>query len=242
MIRGGVALAAAAVAIALTGCETTEQESAQIAKRLGHQTAYAKVTQISGSDHGVRLDEAQIVHSSAGTAAALELTNTTATAQADVPILITVKDAAGASVYSNNTVGEDDPSGEIALLPAHATVWWVDGTVLASGGTPASVSAQIGKPTAAAPAGATALSVSKLGSGSNFVGPYIQGTALNAAGSAQSNVTVYAVAVSGGHVVAAGQSLIPSLPAHGSASFQVNVVGSAKGATPAVTVAPAHLG
>jgi hypothetical protein len=42
--------------------------------------------------------------------------------------------------------------------------------------------------------------------------------------------------------VAAGQSLIPSLGAHGSAAFQVNVVGSTKGATPAATVAPAHIG
>lgn len=242
MIRGGVALAAAAVAIALAGCESTEQESAQIAKRLGHQTADATVTQISGANTAIRVDQAQIVHSSSGTAAALELTNTSATAQADVPIVITVKDAAGATVYSNDTVGVDSPSGELALLAAHATVWWVDSSVLATAGTPASVTAQIGKPTAAAPAQPSGLSASKLSSGSNFVGPYIQGTALNASSTAQSDVTLYAVALAGGHVVAAGQSLVPSLAAHGSGAFQVNVLGSPKGASLAVTTAPAHLG
>jgi hypothetical protein len=242
MTKGGVALAAAAVAIALAGCESTEQESAKIAKRLGHETADATVTQIGGANAAVRVDEAQVVHSSSGTAAALELTNTSAAAQADVPIVITVKDASGATVYSNDTVGDSSPSGELALLPAHATVWWVDGSVLASGGTAASVTAQIGKPAVPTPAQSPLLSAGKLSSGSNFVGPFIQGTALNASSSAQSNVTVYVVAVAGGRVVAAGQGLVPSLAAHGSAAFQVNVTGSAKGATPQATVAPAHLG
>jgi hypothetical protein len=241
MKRRGAALAAAVAAIALSGCESTEQESAKIAKRLGHQKADAQVTQLSGANADVRVDKAQIVRSSSGTAAALELTNTAPAAQADVPILITVKDAAGAAVYSNNTAGDSSPSGELSLLPAHATVWWVDSSVLASGGSPVSVTAEIGKPEVAAPAEAAALSASKLGSGSNFVGPYIQGTALNASATAQSDVTVYVVAVAGGRVVAAGQSLLPTLAAHGSGAFQVNVIGALKGATPAATIAPAHL-
>jgi len=244
MTRGGVALVAAAVAIALAGCESTEQESAKIAKRLGHQSADAQVTQIRGDNPAVRVVEAQIVHTASGTAAALELTNTSAAAQADVPVLITVKDAGGATVYSNDTVGDSSPSGELALLPAHATVWWVDASVLASSGTPASVTAQIGKPTgtAADAASAAAISTSKLSSGSNFVGPYVQGTAVNGSAAALTDVTLYAVALDGGRVVAAGQSLLPTLAAHGSVSFQVNVTGSPKGATPAVSAVPAHLG
>jgi hypothetical protein len=242
MSRGGAALAAAAIAIALAGCESTEQQSAEIAKRLGHQTANATVTQIKGADADVRVDEAQLVHGSGATAAALELTNTSGRAQADIPILITVKDAAGATVYSNNTVGESSPSGELALLPAHATVWWVDGSVIASGGTPASVTAQIGKPTAPGPAQPSLLSVSKLSSGSNFVGPYIGGSATNGSATTLTDVTVYAVALSGDKVVAAGQSLLPTLAAHASSAFQVTVVGTTKGASPAATVTPGHLG
>jgi hypothetical protein len=240
MTRGGVALAAAAAVIALTGCESTEQESAQIAKRLGHQSADAQITQINGANAYVRVESAQIVSSSGANAVALELTNTSAKAQADIPILITVYDAAGKAVYSNDTVGSSSPSGELSLLPAHATAWWVDGNVLASGATPTRVVARIGAATATAPS--QSLSGGALAAGSNFVGPLISGKAINGSASPASDVTIYVVALTGERVVAAGQSLVPTLAAHGSASFQVNVVGNAKGGTPAVTVAPAHIG
>jgi hypothetical protein len=226
-------------AIALAGCESTEQESAKIAKQLGHQRASAAITQIKGANSSVRVVSAQIVSSAGSAAAVLELRNNSSHAQADVPILITVFDAAGKAVYSNSTVGESSPSGELSLLEAHATVWWVDPSVLASGGTPVRVVARIGAPTASAPQ--LSLSAGKLASGSNFAGPFISGSASNSSGAAAADVTVYAVALAGSRVLAAGQSLIPSLPAHGSASFQVNVVGKTKGATPAATLAPAHL-
>jgi hypothetical protein len=183
---------------------------------------------------------AQIVSSASGDAAVLELRNNSSHAQADIPILITVLDAAGKAVYSNSTVGESSPSGELSLLEAHATVWWVDPSVLASGGTPVRVVAKIGAPTASAPP--LSLAASKLASGSNFVGPYIGGTATNSSSTAATDATVYAVALAGSRVVAAGQSLIPTLAAHGSASFQVNVVGTTKGAKPVATLAPAHIG
>ena len=240
MSRRSAALLTLLAAIALAGCESTEQESAKIAKRLGHQRASAAVTKIKGANSSVRIVSAQIVSSAGGTAAVLELSNSSSHAQADIPILITVYDAAGKAVYSNSTVGESSPSGELSLLGAHATVWWVDSNVLASGGTPVRVVVKIGAPTASPPA--QSLSASRLASGSNFVGPFISGSASNSSAAAETDVTVYAVALAGARVVAAGQSLIPSLPAHGSASFQVNVDGKAKGATPAATIAPAHLG
>jgi hypothetical protein len=240
MKRRSAALLTLLAAIALAGCETTEQESAKIAKRLGHQEASAAVTQIKGADSSVRVVSAQIVSSASGDAAVLELRNNSSHAQADIPILITVLDAAGKAVYSNSTVGESAPSGELSLLEAHATVWWVDPSVLARGGTPVRVVAKIGAPTGSAPA--LSLAASKLAIGSNFVGPFIGGTATTDSSTAASDVTVYAVALAGSRVVAAGQSLIPTLAAHGSASFQVNVVGTTKGAKPVATLAPAHIG
>jgi hypothetical protein len=201
-------------AIALAGCESTEQESAKIAKRLGHQRASAAIVQIKGTNSNVRVVSAQIVSSASGSAAVLEL--------------------------SNSTIGESSPSGELSLLEAHETAWWVDSSVLASGGTPVRVVAKIGAPTASAPP--PTLSAGKLASGSNFVGPFVSGSASNSSGAAAADVTVYAVALAGSRVVAAGQGLIPSLGAHGSAPFQVNVVGKIKGATPAATLAPARVG
>jgi len=240
MKRRSAALLSLLGAIALAGCESTEQESAKIAKRLGHQRASAAITQIKGTNSNVRVVSAQIVSSASGSAAVLELSNNSSRAQADIPILITVFDAAGKTVYTNSTIGESSPSGELSLLEAHETAWWVDSSVLASGGTPVRVVAKIGAPTASAPP--PTLSAGKLASGSNFVGPFVSGSASNSSGAAAADVTVYAVALAGSRVVAAGQGLIPSLGAHGSAPFQVNVVGKIKGATPAATLAPARVG
>jgi hypothetical protein len=240
MTRRSAPLLAVLGALGLAGCQTTEQESARIAKRLGHQTADATVTQIKRVNASVRVDSAQIVAGKGGAAAALELTNTSSVAQADIPILITVYDAAGKAVYSNTTVGDSSPSGELSLLEGHATVWWVDSNVLASGGAPVRVTAMIGAQTASAPT--LSLRATGLGSGSNFVGPFVTGTAANASAGPAADVTVYAVALAGSRVVAAGQSLIPSIAAHGSSSFQVTVIGNPKGASYAVTAAPAHIG
>jgi hypothetical protein len=242
MIHRRAALSGALVALLLAGCETTEQESARIAKRLGHQTADAAVTQIAGTNRSVRVVKTALVRSASGTAAALELTNTSATAQADVPILITATDAEGKSVYTNDTVGTSSPSGEISLVPAHASVWWVDANVLAIGGAPVHVVARIGKAGAAAPASSPALTASHLKVGSNFVGPLIGGTVVNGSSAAQTELAIYAVALSDGHVVAAGQGALPTLGARASAPFQVTVFGKPKGAGATVTVAPAHIG
>ena len=237
--RAAAALLALLGALSLAGCESTEQESAQIAKRLGHQRADAAVTQIKGTNASVRVDQARIVSTRAGTAAVLELTNTSNRPQADIPILITAFDATGKAVYTNATVGESSPSGELSYLAAHATAWWVDGSVLVAGGTPVRLTARIGEPTASAVP--LSLSVSNLATGSNFVGPLISGKAVNGSATAESDATVYAVALVGGHPVAAGQGVIPALAAHASASFQVNVIGKASSGSVAATVVPAHL-
>jgi hypothetical protein len=240
MTRGGVALAAAVLAIALTGCESTEQESAQIAKRLGRQTADAAVTQIKTTNSAVSVRSAQIVRSKAGIAAAIELKNTSGKAEADIPILITAYDAGGKAVYSNATVGVSSPLGELSLIGPGATVWWVDPNVLASGGAPVRVSARIGASTATAPT--TFLSTNGFGTGSSFIGSFISGRASNAGGTVAADVTLYAVALEGSRVVAAGQSLVPTLAAHGASTFQVGVIGNPKGATYVVTAVPPHIG
>jgi hypothetical protein len=242
MRRGVAALAAALALVALAGCETTEQESTRIGARLSHENTRVATTQIGATNPNVRIKTAALVTSASGTAAALELTNTSAVAQADIPILITASDAAGKVVYTNDTVGTSSPSGELSLLPAHATVWWVDPNVLASGGTPTRLVVRIGKPGATTPAARGALSTSRLNIGSNFVGPLIGGTVVNGSSESLSELAIYAVAVSDGHVVAAGQGAQPSLGAHASTAFQVTVVGKPKGAMAAVTVAPAHIG
>jgi hypothetical protein len=238
MSRGGIAPLALLATIALAGCETTQQKSAQIAKRDANQTADAQQTKIGAASKTIKVDQAQLVHTSSGTAAAIQLTNLSSQAQAHIPIILTAYDAAGKAVYSNNTVGADVPSGELTLLGPRATVWWVNSNVLAGAGTPVRVSAQIGA--GKTPATTPALSVSRLSSGSNFVGAFISGRARNGSTKAQSQVTIYAVALDGTRVTAAGEDIVPSIGAGSSATFQVTVTGITKRATVTAIAVPGN--
>ena len=157
----------------------------------------------------------------------------------------------------------------MALLPAHASGWWVDDQVLASG-TPSSVNVRVGTAKlAAAKAGAGAAAGSggatAVGSGGagppgpdgssvpqvqvsgvtlgsqELVGPYVEAHVVNHSGVAQHNMPVFAVALRGTRVVAAGRALVPSLAASGAASstsFRVYLVGSPAGARIELTPAP----
>jgi hypothetical protein len=224
----------------LAGCETTQQQSARIEKRLGHQTAVALTTHLGATNPNIKIDRLQLIRSHAGTAAAIELTNTSADAQAGIPIVISVDDAAGKQVYTNDTVGTSSPTGELSLLAGHATAWWVDANILASGGQPATLTVKIGTPQLRAPAQSSPLTASDLAGGSNFIGPLISGTLVSGSSTVQSQVTLYAIALQGSRVVAAGQSLVPEIAAHARAPFQVGVYGTVKGAALVVTAAPAR--
>ncbi len=80
-----------------------------------------------------------------------------------MPILISVTDAAGKQIYTNATVGASSPTGEISLIGAHATVWWVDANVLVAGATATHVSARIGAGDGAAGAGRRSIEVTASG-------------------------------------------------------------------------------
>jgi hypothetical protein len=236
--RAATALAATAVtALALSGCETTQQESAKIGRQLGHQSADAGTTGIGTANRSVRVVGTALVAGAPG-AVAVELRNDGA-AQAAVPVGVAVRDAKGAIVYRNNTKGIEPSLQELSLLPAHATVWWVDNEVLASGGAATRVSAAVGAARARAPSKGPALSATAISASNSFPGPHVDLTVHNASGSAQSQLTIYAVTRAAGRVVGAGRAVLAALAANASASVEIPMTGAVSAATATVTIAPA---
>jgi hypothetical protein len=239
MIRTAAALAAAgALAAGVSGCETTQERSAAIGRRLGHQSAIAGTTRLGAVNRDVRVTRRVLLTVSGQSAVALRLTNTATTAQAAFPVLIDVLDAAGHTVYSNDTKGIDPSIQQLALLPAHSSAWWVDNEILASGGTPKTVSAAVGQATSAAPVSVPALTTQGVSASDSFPGPHVQVTVVNHSSIAQTELPVYAVAVRGGQVEGAGRGIVPTLAAGASASVEVPMVGSVSGATISLTVPP----
>jgi hypothetical protein len=243
MIRPAAALAAtAAILIGASGCETTQELSAKIGRKLGHQSAVAGTTSLGAANRTVRVERTALLGSGGQYAVALELTNAGAKAQADFAVLIDVLDAKRRSVYRNDTKGIEASIQRLALLPAHATEWWVDNEVLAAGGPPASVTAAVGASTGAVPTAVPAITTRGVSASDSFPGPHVNATVENRSTVAQSELPVYAVALRGGSVVGAGRGIVAALAAGASAQLEIPMVGSVDGSTISLTVAPTSLG
>jgi hypothetical protein len=264
------AMALGALALTLSACESTETESARLGREGAKLIAGAGTLGTGGANPDVHVAQVALVQSPGRTAAAVRLTNTGAGAQLDVPVLIDVRSPRGASLYRNDIQGLEPSLQQMALLPAHTSGWWVDDQVLASG-TPSSVKVRVGASrltagraagtggagavgtgvagavgagvAGAAGAGTPEVQVSGVTLGSQeLVGPYVDATVVNHSGVAQHNMPIFAVALRGQRVVAAGRALVPSLAAAGAASragFRLYLVGSPAGARIELTPAPA---
>jgi hypothetical protein len=237
--RGAAFAAAATLLLSVAGCETTQQQSAKIGRELGKQNAITGQTSLGSASRAVRVRSKVVISSGGSTAVALELTNTSAQTQVGFPILIDVADAAGKSVYENNTNGIESSLQELALLAPHATVWWVDNEVLAT--APKTVSARVGASKASAPASIPQITTSKASASASFPGRHVSATVTNRSKLAQSELAVYAVILMGGQAVGAGRSVIASLGPGASTQVLIPMIGAIDGSTIALTAAPTTL-
>jgi hypothetical protein len=229
----GAALALVApVAPALSGCETTAEESAKLevkAKREKalHPTLAQKGLSITHPSTQVQVLDATAVHSSEGAAAVVTVHNTSAQALRSVPIAITVKSATGQTLYQNNAPGLETALTQISSLPAHGSLTWVDDQV-PSAGIPASVTATVGQAPSA--------------SGSQprieVEGPHpgeeasdeATGNVRNGSNVTQQKLVVYVIARHAGRIVAAGRAILPEAAAGAPVPFHAFLVGSMAGA------------
>jgi hypothetical protein len=225
------------VGLALTGCETTAEKSAQLeraAKRaqagaLGAGVSPARGLSITRKSTRIRVGRATILHDSEGTAAAITLDNVSTTPLRNVPIAITVRDAGGSPLYTNDAAGLAPALVSAPLLPAHGSLTWIDDQVQAAG-VPASVTATVGegeRVTGAIPA----LAVQGVHfSEDQTSGLNVEGSVLNRSHIGQRELVVYCSALRGGKIVAAGRALVPLAAAGAATRFQIYFVGDPRGA------------
>jgi hypothetical protein len=231
-----VAVALLLCALALGGCESSQEKSAQLEKqaklaKAAHPVEVAKGLAIAHASSAVRVLNTQAVHSSEGTAVVVTLHNVSTHALRDVPIAITVKGAGGNTLYQNNTAGLEAALTAVPLLPAGARLEWIDDQVQAAGvgGVPITVSALVGEaPQAPTPVPKIALTGVRANEEGGSSG--VAGTVHNDSAVTQRELVVYGIARRGGRIVAAGRAVLSKVAAHGSSSFQVLFIGSASGA------------
>jgi hypothetical protein len=239
-IRCGGLFALFLVTLALGGCESTAEKSAQLERVAKHAALRSeRGLSIAQASPYVKVVATQVLHAGEQAAAVVTLRNTSSRPLRDAPIAITVRDARGASVFRNNAPGLEAALTTVALIPARAQTVWIDDQVQASGGAPTSVSALVGEGRQPAPASVPRLSVA----GVHLIedpasGVGATGTVANDSTVTQQNLVVYCVARRGDRIVAAGRAILPEVPPHGSAVFELFFVGSPKGAQLQTSVAP----
>ena len=239
--RALVVVGCGAIAVTASACESTEQESAKIAREGAPAAAGPRALTLGAINHGARASDVTLLSSGGRTAVAVKLTATTPRPQLDVPLLVDVTGAGGKVVYTNGTGGVEAALQRIALLRPHSSEWWVDDQVLvAQAGSDVKVRVGTGRSPRAA--GAAPVLIAK----STHVGEQaglsvLSGELVNGSDKAQGKVPVFAVALRGGNVVAAGRAVVGSLPGRlgAAASFQIFLVGDPAGATFQLTAVPA---
>jgi hypothetical protein len=237
------------LALALTGCETSAEKSAELEKLAKlqenhasqHQTLLQRGLSITRQSTKVRVISTSMLHSSEGAAAVVLLRNLSNTPLHDVPVEITVRDAHGATVYSNNTPGLAAALVYAPLVPAHGTSTWVDDQIQISG-ISVSLSAKVGEGRPFA--GATPqLSVQGAHvSEDPTSGAGAEGEIVNRSTVTQRELVVDALARRGGKIVAAGRAVLPQAPGGTSTHFQLYFIGDPRGAQLEMSVPPTTLG
>lgn len=232
---------AALVALALAGCETTAEKSAQLertAKRSQHITearAPLKALVSAPASNKLAVQGTGVVHTAEGTAAVVTVHNLTTSTLHKVPILIEVKDSAGSSLYTNNQPGISSTLTSIPSIPGDSSIDWVDDQVQAAG-TPAGVSAKLGEGEGGG--GSPPLHVDAHLGEQNANGGTVEGTVTNSSAAADQEVVVYATARRGGHITSAGRAVLAEVPAHGSSHIQLFLIGDPSGASLQLSALP----
>jgi hypothetical protein len=222
-----------ALALALGGCESSQEKSSQLEKQAKLAQARnpvkaAKGLSIAHVSGDVQVVATQALYSSEGTAVAVTLRNRSTHTLRNVPIALTAKGGGGGTLYQNNAPGlEAALTSAPSLAPGQQLVW-IDDQVQASE-APASVSAVVGEaPQAAGPVPRIALSGVHQNEESGSSG--VAGTVRNDSAVAQRNLVVYGIARRDGRIVAAGRAVLSEVAAHGSSAFQVLFIGNGAGA------------
>jgi hypothetical protein len=213
--------------LALSGCESTQEKSAQLEKTAHHARVAERGLSIAKASPDITVVGVTLVRGTEGAAAVVTLRNDSAHALRDVPIAIAVKNAQGSTVFQNDAPGLEAALTSLRSLPAHGEATWVDDQVPATG-NPVSVTAIAGEsPTVngALPKVEVAGVHPSEESGSATAA----GTVRNRSSGVQRALVVYAVASRAGRIVAVGRAILPEVAPGATAPFQAFLVGSSHG-------------
>jgi hypothetical protein len=219
------------LSVTAAACQSTEQESAKIGREARATPAGAAALKLGAPNRSVHVSQVTLIGDAGRLAVAAKLTNTSARAQIDVPLLVSVTGRGGKVLYSNKAGGVEPSLQRIALLRPGQSAWWVDDQVLTSQAALAA-RLRVGSGPRTRASAFPEISTSATHSAREAGISTLSAKLVNRSTRGQSKVPVFGVALRGGRVVAAGRAVVGALPGRRGASvaFQMVFVGNPTGA------------
>lgn len=226
MRRWAVVLGLAGVAALAAGCQSTQSRSAELAEQ-GGAVSKEQGLKIARASRDVDVERAVVINDRNGTAAVVELRNTSKRTLVDVPIAIDVLDK-GKTVFSNDAPGLEPSLVGAAVLKPGESLAWVNDQVFAPG---SKAQAKVGATSERPPAKLPEIEVGppKMG-GDPTSGIAAEGKVVNRSEILQRKLVIYAVARKGDRVVAAGRGQVERLRPGAGAGYQIFFIGNPEGA------------
>jgi hypothetical protein len=223
----------------LTACESSQDK----AKRIQEQAIARapKPLTIAKPNKDVQVLDTTLLHDQNGNAIAVELKNNSKQILVNAPILVTLKDAKGKSIYANDAPGLDLALNHVPLMKPGETVIWVNDQ-LTPAGSPKSAKVVVGPPEDPAPKKLPELDVTPPRFRSTSLGPQVIGTVTNKSQIEQHKLVLFAVAKQGGRIVAAGRGLVKKAkPGKKPAPYVIFFIGDPRGGEVSVEAPPVTL-
>ena len=240
--RRTIALGLAVLAgITVAGCQSTQDKAKVIQAENAKLLASEHGISVTKQNKDVEVIGTTVLHDQYGDAVVVELRNTSNRPLVDMPILIDLKDAKGKSVYRNDIVGLDPSLTHVPLIEPGETFDWVNDQ-LSPSGTPKTAKVMVGPAEGTAPAKPPEIEVGAARTEDSPSGMLARGQVTNKSQIDQVKLVLYAVARSGGRVVAAGRGQFKNLKAGGApGAYNIYFIGDPTGADVQVTAPPSVL-
>jgi hypothetical protein len=225
--RGLFVVGCGVMAVSLSACESTQQESEKIGREGGQSPAASASLKLGAVNRSVRISDVTLLSSSGRKAVAARLTSTSAKVQSEIPLLVTVTGKGGKVLYTNATGEQEDSLQHLSLLRPGQSVWWVDDQVLTSQ-TATAVRIQAGTGRATRAGSVPDLTTTGVSNSSQGGLALVSGNVVNHSSRPLSKVPVFVVSLRGRAIVAAGRAVIPALAGQNGASalFEAFLVGA----------------
>lgn len=229
------------VTVVTTGCESTQDKSARLAKNGGNLTTEkGLVVQHRSSD--VKVLSTRVIQDSNGAAAVVAMRNVSKRPLAQVPVSIDVRGAGGKSLFRNDQPGLESALTHAPLLTPDRSFFWVNDQIDAS--SPArAVKAKVGEAKSVSDRAIPKVVLSRPKLEIDPVsGAAAVGFATNRSKVEQRDLVIFAVATKGRRIVAAGRGQVKRAKPGKRSRYQIFFIGNPRGASIEISAPPTVLG